>query len=189
MSHFQTLSLSELLEEAEAIAVDVRTAFGGLSPQQINWKPSAESWSVGQCLNHLTTGNLEFFPQFDQIVTGTKTTTIWERIPILPGFFGKMMIRSLSPDSTQKFKAPAAARPSASAIEPDIVSRFVEHQVELISKLREMATFDPANVIITSPFVRVVTYSALDSARLIVAHERRHFAQAQRVQKANGFPR
>jgi hypothetical protein len=35
---------------------------------------------------------------------------------------------------------------------------------------------------------RVIVYSLLDTIRLIVAHERRHLAQAQRVTTAPGFP-
>jgi hypothetical protein len=37
--------------------------------------------------------------------------------------------------------------------------------------------------------LKIVVYSALDACRIIVVHERRHFAQAQRVMAAPGFPR
>ena len=40
----------------------------------------------------------------------------------------------------------------------------------------------------TSPFLGIVTYSVLDGWRLIVAHERRHVAQAKRVMGSAGFP-
>ena len=41
----------------------------------------------------------------------------------------------------------------------------------------------------TSPFIKVVTYSVLDGWRLVFAHERRHFEQARAVSLSPGFPR
>lgn len=185
---YVNLSLPEVFDEAEAIAADAKMLFGHLSAQQINWKPSAGEWSVAQCLEHLIAINSAYYPQFDRILSGEKKATLWERMPILPGLFGKMLVKSQAPNSHQKFKAPNLAQPSASAIDPQVVDRFVENHRETITKLRAMERLDPAKTIVTSPFVKLITYSALDAARLVVAHERRHFAQAQRVMETEGFP-
>jgi hypothetical protein len=40
-----------------------------------------------------------------------------------------------------------------------------------------------------SPFVSQITYSVLDGYRLIAAHQRRHFEQAERVATHPAFPR
>ena len=40
----------------------------------------------------------------------------------------------------------------------------------------------------TSPFVGFITYSVLDGARLMLAHDHRHIEQARRVTQAPGFP-
>jgi hypothetical protein len=37
-------------------------------------------------------------------------------------------------------------------------------------------------------FITLVTYSALDGWRLIVAHDQRHLEQARRVTQSPGFP-
>ncbi len=186
---YVSLPLAEVFDEADAIAADANTLFGHLNAQQINWKPSADQWSVAQCLEHLITINREYYPQFDQIIKGEKKTTLWQSMPVLPSLFGRMMVKALSPNFNQKLKAPEVARPSTSAIDPQIVSRFVEHQRELMAKFRAMERLDLAKVIITSPFAKVVTYSVLDTGRLLVAHERRHFAQAQRVMETDRFPK
>jgi hypothetical protein len=39
-------------DEAEIIAGDAQILFGHLNKQQLNWKPDADSWSVGQSLEH-----------------------------------------------------------------------------------------------------------------------------------------
>ena len=186
---YQNLTLSQIFDEAEAIAGDAKTLFGRLNSQQLNWKPAADSWSVAQCLEHLITINREYYPVFDRIQSGEHRKAFLSRLPFLPAVFGRMMVKVLSPNSHQKFKAPRVAQPSSSSIDPSIVERFVAHQRETLAKMKSLEGLGPAGIIITSPFVSVVVYSLLDTFRLIVAHERRHFAQAQRVMGTDGFPR
>ena len=185
---FQNLTLPQIYDEAEAVAGDAKILFGNLNSEQLNWKPAADSWSVAQCLDHLISTNHEYQPVFDRILNGEYRKTFLHGMPFLPALFGRMMIKAVSPDSQRKFKAPGAAQPSSSSIDPQIVDRFIAHQLETLAKMRLLENSDPAGMIITSPFISVVVYSLLDTFRLIVAHERRHFAQAQRVMETSGFP-
>jgi hypothetical protein len=182
------LSLPQIYAEAEAIAVDAQQLFGRLHAPQINWQPHAAAWSVGQCLEHLIVTNREFFPLFDQLLKGEYRATWWQRIPALPGLFGRLMIKALVPGVSRKFKAPPRFQPTASHVEPQIVNRFLAHQQDVIAKMRATEKLEPARIIITSPVSKLVVYSLLDAYRILVVHERRHFAQAQRVMTMNGFP-
>jgi hypothetical protein len=187
--NYQTLTTPQVFEEAEAIAGDAGTLFGNLNGQQLNWKPDTGSWSVAQCLEHLVSTNREYFPIFDRILKGEYPKALLHRLPLLPGIFGRMMVKSLSPDSYQKFKAPDTASPSSCSIDLRIVDRFIACHRETLAIMRRLAEIDPAKIIITSPFAGVLVYSLQDAFRLIVAHERRHFAQAQRVMAGDGFPK
>jgi hypothetical protein len=186
---YQNLTLPQIYDEAEAIAVDAKTLFGHLNPEQLNWKPAADSWSVAQCLDHLITSNRANEPVVDRILKGEYRKTFLHRLPFLPSFFGNMMVKAISPDSQRKFKAPPTSQPSSSSIDPQIVERFVTNQREMLAKMKLVEDRDPAEINITSPFVSLAVYSLLDAFRLMVAHERRHFAQAQRVMRADRFPR
>ncbi|HKQ80038.1 MAG TPA: DinB family protein [Blastocatellia bacterium] len=186
---YQKLTLPQIFDEAEAIAGDARTLFGFLNLEQLNWKPATDSWSVAQCLDHLITINREYYPVFDRILSGDYRKAILHRLPFLPAMLGRLMIKALSPNTHQKLKAPVVARPSSSSIDSQIVERFVAHQREMLARMRSLENKHPAETIITSPFASVVVYSLLDTFRLLVAHERRHFAQAQRVMGTDGFPR
>jgi DinB superfamily len=183
------LSLSEILSEAEALSKKAQATFGRLNAEQINWKPNVESWSVGQCFDHLITANREYFPQFDQIIRGEKRTTLWQSMPFLPGFWGRMLVNTLSPSSTKRMKAPKRFHPSSSNVDPQIISRFAAHQNEVIDKMKATESMGLEKIIIYSPVTKVVTYSLFDTYRIIVVHERRHFNQAQRVMEAPGFPK
>jgi DinB family protein len=187
---YTTLSLSDILAETEAISKNAQLTFGHLIAEQINWKPNAESWSVGQCFDHLITTNGTYFPQFDQIVEGKKRATLWESMPFLPGLFGRLLINSLKPDSMRKLKAPQVFHPASSNVDPQIISKFAANQNDLIRKIKGSAieVIDLEKVIITSPALKIMTYSLIDAYRIIVVHELRHFKQAQRVMESPGFP-
>lgn len=183
------MSLPELTSEADAIARDVQTTFGQLNAEQLNWKSNADSWSVAQCLNHLINSNGQMMSAFDPVISGTKQTTLIERLPFLPSLMGRMMVKVVSPQGKQKFKAPPAAVPTSSKLDPQIVSQFVTLQQEVGQKFKAVENLNLDKVIVTSPFVGMITYSLLDACRIIVAHERRHFEQARRVMAAEGFPK
>ena len=185
---YTTISLVDVRAELDAIAADASAAFGRLDARQINWKADASSWSVAQCLEHLLTANRQMVEMADQALDATRGRTLWQRLPIWPGLLGRMLVRTQSPDTTRKFKAPGKAQPAASAIDAGIVGRFVDQQRTLIAKLDAAATRDLAGVVMASPFVGIVTYSVLDGWRLIAAHERRHVQQAKRVMAMPGFP-
>lgn len=186
--NYPTLSLTEVVAELSAIARDTESAFGPLDQGQLNWRPAATSWSVGQCLDHLLTVNREMFKSIDAAMDGSRPPTVWQRLPILPGVFGSMLIKSQMPEAKRKFTAPRKAVPSASAIDPRIVERFIAYQHDAATRIRSFDGRDVARIIMVSPFVSFITYSVLDGCRLIVTHERRHFEQARRVTQAPGFP-
>ena len=192
MTDFTKLTLSEMLAETQAIAAEAQHAFGALNTSQLNWKPAADSWSVAQCLEHVMANDRLMLQAIDEVVSGnqpTRRTKFYERLPVLPGLFGKLMIKVVSPGFKQKLKSPPAGRPATSAIDAQVVNRFLTHQRDLAERIEWMERTSAAHIVITSPFVSWVTYSLLDACRLIVAHERRHLAQAQRVTEMVGFPR
>ncbi|MGE0886136.1 MAG: DinB family protein [Blastocatellales bacterium] len=183
------MTLAELLNETESIARDAQSTFGELNAEQINWKPADNKWSVAQCLEHLIVTNGQMLSVFDRVASGTRQTKLIERLPILPSLWGRMMVKALTPDSKQKFKAPPTASPSSSSIDPQIVTQFAANQQEVAGKIKAVENLNPEKIIITSPFAGFITYSLLDAARIIIVHERRHLAQAERVMATDGFPK
>ena len=185
---YTTLSLADVEAEFSAIARDTQSLFGHLDERQLNWRPAATCWSVAQCFDHLLNGNREMFQAIDAATDCSHPLTVWQRLPVLPGIFGRIMIRSQMPDSKRKFAAPRKAHPASSAIDPRIIERFVAHQHKAAARVRSLDGRDVAHIVMVSPFVSFITYSVLDGCRLIVTHERRHFEQARRVTQEPGFP-
>jgi len=182
------LSLVDIGRELEQIARDAQETFGRLDVQQLNWKPDATRWSVAQCLEHLMTANRLMLRGAADALTPSRPKTLWQRLPFLPAVLGPMMVRSQAPENTRRFTAPAAARPATSDVAGDIVQHFIEQHRDAAGQVALLDEGVAGETIMASPFVRVITYSVLDGWRLLVAHDRRHLAQAHRVMDAPGFP-
>jgi len=178
---------SKLCAELEQISAAAENTFRSLDSEQINWKPNADGWSVGQCFEHLIKTNELFYDELDKIAAGSRTNSVLENYSPLSGLFGNLLISSLKKDA-RKFKAPSPKIVPLSEIDANIVEIFAAHQSELIGKIKRTETADWQKTKVTSPFMKLVTYKLSDGYQVIVEHEKRHVRQAERVIQTEGFP-
>jgi hypothetical protein len=178
---------SDLISELEKISENAQKTFGWLSPAQINWRAAGESWSVGQCFEHLIKTNELFYGELEKIASGNRKNSFWENWSPFTSLGGKFLVNSLKKDE-RKFKAPTPKIVPPSEIDANIIELFAAHQAELIEKIRRTENADWRKTVITSPFVKVMTYNLADGFRVVVEHEKRHFRQAERVMQSQGFP-
>jgi hypothetical protein len=186
---YATVSLADVRTGLDSIARDAQATFGRLDAPQLNWRPDAARWSVAQCFDHLLTANRLMFQAAEDALNDAAPRTLWQRVPVLPGALGRMLVRSQAPGAARKFTAPSKARPATSDIAADIIQRFIEQHRSAVARVQALDERDAARVIMTSPFIRVVTYSVLDGWRLVFAHDRRHFEQARSLTLLPGFPK
>jgi len=180
--------LVKLIAEADAVTENVKHSFGNLSAEQLNWKSAAESWSIGQCLDHLIVTNEREFPAIENALRENYKNPFWSKLPYLPKFFGNLMVNLFKPENTRKYKAPKSFRPSQSEVSANIVEDFAAHQQKVARFFEQSGKLDIDKTKIISPVTAFVTYSLFDSYRVLVVHEQRHFRQAERVLQTKGFP-
>src|SRR5215203_4960721 len=123
--NLQKSDLPGIIAEANDVANKAETTFGSLTVSQLNWKPSAERWSVAQCFDHLISSNKGYFPILDSVLSG-KRQKLWERMPLLPGLGGNLLIKLLDPASTRKLKAPKSFQPAQSDISSSVIRDFID---------------------------------------------------------------
>lgn len=180
--------LLDLTNDLKAISDDARSTFGQLSADQLNWKPSPESWSVGQCFDHLVVAHEEMVSSIERKVRGGEKPAFFERVPFLPKFFGSIVVKTVAPETVKKTKNPAIFDPAKSDVAPDVVEKFLANQERVAAAMTASENIDVEKTIMTSPVAAFVTYSVLDGYRIIVGHGQRHLAQAKRVMEMEGFP-
>jgi hypothetical protein len=180
--------VDHLQRELRTISENARNEFGRLSRDQLNWKPSAERWSVAQCFDHLLKSNAGYIPIFDAVAAGTFKQTFVQKLPGLPKMWGQLLIKSLDPKTTRKLKAPRKFQPASRDLSASIIDDFVQNQNRVLDSMEKTKNLEIGRTIISSPVASVVTYSVLDAFRIVVVHEQRHFQQAQRVTQEQNFP-
>ena len=172
--------------QLDEITDEVRAEFGGMTAEQLNWKPNADGWSIAQCLDHLILTNNLMLPAVEAKVRGA-ANTFWESWSPFTGIGGRFLSRTMLKDN-KKFKAPSNEIVPPSEISPDIVDRFAENQSLVAEKIDKCAHLDWGRTVITSPFMRLMTYKLSDGITILVEHEKRHIRQAKRVRADPGFP-
>jgi hypothetical protein len=185
--NYQQADLPSLIAAANLIASEAKSKFGHLTTSQLNWKPSPDRWSVGQCFDHLLNANKGYLPIIDSVLAGKKRTLL-ERLPVFPGLAGKLVLKSVEPATSRKLKAPKRFEPTRSNISSRVIDDFVDQQRQIVEKMKGTEHLDPEKIVITSPAIAAIPYSLMDAYRIIVAHEHRHFQQAKRVTEERGFP-
>ena len=157
-----------------------------LTTEQLNWKPAPESWSAGQCLDHLIVADSLYFPALRSIADGSFKMTAWEKFSPFGGLFGRLLVGQVQENVKRKLNAPKVFTPSASQVDPEIVPRFREHLDTLVSYISSFSDVDVDKTHITSPVSKFITYSLRHAISLLIQHEHRHLNQAIRAKKTAG---
>lgn len=181
-------NLLDLTNDLKAVSEDARSTFANLSGEQLNWKPSPESWSVGQCLDHLVVAHEEMLSNIERKIRGGEKPAFFERLPLLPKFFGSLVVKTVAPETVKKTRNPGIFDPAKSDVDADVVEKFLANQEKVAAAMAASGNIDVERTIMTSPVAAFVTYSVLDGYRIIVGHGQRHLAQAKRVMETPGFP-
>jgi hypothetical protein len=127
--------LLDLTNDLKATSDNARNTFGRLSSEQLNWKLSPESWSVGQCFDHLVVAHDELLSRIERRVRGGEKTTFFEKIPFLPKFFGSVVVKAVSPETARKIKNPGIFDPAKSDLAPDVIEKFLANQEKVAASM------------------------------------------------------
>ncbi|MCH2081009.1 MAG: DinB family protein [Saprospiraceae bacterium] len=175
------IDIKALIHRLEQVSQAVKKEFSDINAVQLNWKENPDTWSIGECLEHLMITNKLYFKQFDQVLNHQQKT-FWERLPFLANFFGGMLLKSLTPKPTHKIKAPSIFKPSQSKVSIQIVQDFIQHNQKVIEYFQQLQLKNP-QTIITSPAASFVTLRLGTAMQILTNHEERHLFQAQQIKE------
>lgn len=179
----------KFIEDLERISADVKSVFGTMSGEQLNWKPSAKSWSVGQCFEHLIITNDLYFPNIEKVARGKHRNNFFSKIPFSTAIIAALMKNTLKPEQSRKMKTFKIFEPAASNISPTILEEFAANQRKLIALIESVKDLDIDQIKISEPLSALLNLRLSDAFEILVMHEKRHFLQAERVIQTAGFPK
>jgi DinB superfamily len=178
----------DAISELTKISEDSQKAFGNLSAEQLNWKSSAESWSVAQCFEHLIITNSLYFPAIQKVIDRNHRNNFFSKIPFSTNLIGALMKNSLKPEQARKMKTFKIFEPTLSNISATIFDDFVENNRKLIAMIEAVKDLEVQKIKIPEPLNKALNLRLSDAFEILVLHEKRHFQQAERVMKNEGFP-
>ena len=162
--------------------------FKTLSESQINWKPSLESWSIAECVDHLTVTNKLYFNEFEKQFAEKQIKTDYSKTQVKHKWLSKFIIKSVDPANIKKVKTFPVFMPSRSKHTKDVFNTFNEVQNGLINLISTATNLDLNKYVMSSPAAKIIKENFCDILEIIRLHDRRHFNQAERLINHPDFP-
>jgi hypothetical protein len=173
--------------EVDAVSQHVRDRFGALTSAQLAWQPGPEQWGIGHCLVHVARINELYRERLAPALASARTRGLVARAPLKGSWMGRWFARAVGP-AGRAVKTPPLFRPRRETVEGAALETFFDEQVRLQSLLDDARGLDLDRVRVTSPATPLLRFHACDAFRILVEHEKRHVAQADRVLASPRFP-
>lgn len=182
--------LKTVASETEKNNDAARALTSSLTEAQLNWKPSADQWSIAQCLEHLTVATKQFETYFQAALESARKKWSVDKPPAYkPSWLGGWLAKQVSPEAKRKVPAPKIFRPADSSRISGALEMFVDQHARFLDYVRQSTGIDYNRTRLRSPVTPLMRYSLADAFVITVLHGQRHLAQARRVREMPEFPK
>lgn len=150
-------------------------------------QPAPDKWSVAQCLDHLNSYSRFYVPAMEKAIQSKLTGSLPPapaatfKSGFLGNYFTKMMEPKMDGKPGMRMQAPKAYRPLADLDAGKVVSEFIEWQQKTKVLLDQAKLVNIQKVKVPTTLGSWLKFSLGDTFRFVIAHERRHMAQALRA--------
>ena len=157
--------------------------FVGLSDEQLFGRPSADQWSIAECIEHLCQSARATAPKFDGAIdTGRRKQMLSDG----PFRYGRLAVwfvdNAVDYPPKRRFKTSKVfAPPEVIRDRQQLLDDFVKWQEWLVELLNRSNGLDLQRVKVISPVSPLIRISLGQYIRLIVGHQIRHLKQAADV--------
>ena len=181
MSKLTSEQRAALVADLERSRQLLLTTASGLTPAQWNWKPTPDSWSVAECLDHVAIVEQLLNSRLARMVAAEADAEAAQRVA------GRESVATLGGRSREnKRQAPEMARPTARFA---TLAEFEEHFTPLrLQTITFVQTTEAPLHALVEPHPALGELSAHQWLWFLSAHSERHAAQAQEVRQAPNFP-
>jgi anion-transporting ArsA/GET3 family ATPase len=161
----------KLIQRAEKIKT--------VSESQLNTRPSSESWSALETLEHLNLYGDFYNPEINQRLTGN---TSQNQDTFKSGVIGNWFVGLMEPkEKLNTMKTFADKNPLGSALDKSTIERFLAQQEEFLKLLNASRKVSLSKTKTSISISKVLKLKLGDTFRFIVAHNQRHLDQAERA--------
>lgn len=148
-------------------------------------QPAPDKWSVAQCLDHLNAYSRFYVPAMERAIQSALTGSLPPAPTFKSGWLGNYFTKMMAPKTDgqpgMRMQAPKAYRPMSNLDADKVVSEFIEWQQRTKELLDQAQYVNLQAPKIPTTLGNWLKFSLGDTFRFVIAHERRHMAQALRA--------
>lgn len=184
------LSLKKITETNITLVTKKCTHLG---ENQLQWRPSNDSWNIQEVLSHLNNYSLYYHKLFIDKIQNSKFPSIKENF--VPSPLGRSAWKSMKlgrlNNIKRKFQAPRNMNPSYNPELIDIEStkNFLKHQEQLITILENAEKVNLRKIKIPISISKIVRLRLGDALMFVIYHNERHIQQIRNILAHQNFPK
>lgn len=149
-----------------------------LSEAELNAKPHSDKWSALEAIEHLNRYGDFYIPEIDRRMKKAKKVTSPQifKSGMLGNKFAKMML-----PGTKSMNTFSSMNPAGSNLNRAVLSKFIDQQrqfLDLLDRAKEVSLKKVKTSISISKWIKL---RLGDTFRVVVYHNQRHIAQAERA--------
>lgn len=178
--------LADIKNQLDAASHEAARIVGNINPERLKQRPQPDQWSIAECLVHLNLSSEAEIEEIDRVIENLPRKNFTAGKPFKMDLLGRILKWTLEPPPMffSKMKTTKPFQPLE--VEPvgEVLSRFLAWQEQLKTRVDACAALPLDRIKIASPFDRRVRYNLFSFFHILLAHERRHLWQAERVKDA-----
>lgn len=159
-----------------------------LNEEQLNWKPSRDSWSIAECVEHLAVTNKLYFNELEKQISEKQIVCNDSKEIVKHKLLGKLIIQAVDPANYKKTKTFSVFLPAKSLFDKNVLEKLIKIQRDLINLVSASHNLDFNKYVMSSPASRLIKESFSDVLEIIRLHNKRHLLQIDRLLNNNSFP-
>ncbi len=148
-----------------------------LSPERLTARPAPGAWNALECLEHLCRYGDFYLPE---IATRLKNAKSMAGGNFRSGILGNKLALAVHPNA-RAIKTFKKMNPLAQVLRTDVLNEFITQQETLLQLLATSGKVDVNRIKTAVSITKLVRLRLGDTLRVVVYHNQRHTAQAQRA--------
>ena len=141
--------------------------------------PAPGRWSTIEVIEHLCSYNRYYLPAISKALATAPPEQPQFRSGWLGNYFTKLMQPDASGKTKSRMKAPRGHRPPSGLDAAPVLQEFITQQHQLLQLLEQAKSADIGTTRVPISIARWIGLKLGDTFGFLVAHQQRHFFQAQ----------
>lgn len=175
--------LQDLLERTQENK-NKAEGFTRLPLEILNWKSSPDSWSILECLEHLNRYGDYYIPEIEKRIASSQQRPAEN---FKSGWLGDYFAKTMLPrEKLNKMKTFKSMNPVGSELNMYTLKKFLSQQQAILNLLDKSKAVDLNKTKTGISISKWIKLRLGDTFRVVIYHNLRHMAQAERVLKEAG---